>query len=101
MAFHSNNKWLMDVLEKGDKSFYARFFDIFWDHPACNGQIMVPFLGSSFEQVLNKNEIKIVFYNGRLVFDYYGQKYPVNISSYSTLLSQTEARQDIDEAKSS
>ena len=30
MAFHSNNAWLMDVLEKGQASVYAPVFDINW-----------------------------------------------------------------------
>ena len=30
MAFDQQNAWLMDVLEKGQQSAYARFFDIFW-----------------------------------------------------------------------
>ena len=44
MAFHPNNSWLMDVLEKGPQSVYAKFFDIAWNNPALHGRIMVPFL---------------------------------------------------------
>lgn len=47
LSFHENNKWLMDVLEKGRDSEYAGFFDIDWDHPDHNGKLMVPFPGSS------------------------------------------------------
>src|ERR1043166_3165597 len=45
MAFHPGNEWLMDVLEKGQQSVYAPFFDVAWSNPAFKGQIMVPFLG--------------------------------------------------------
>ena len=47
MAFHTDNKWLMDVLEKGKHSTYASFFDIQWNNPETNGKIMVPFLGDT------------------------------------------------------
>ena len=44
MAFHPNNRWLMDVLEKGPLSPYATFFDIDWTSPVHGGRLMVPFL---------------------------------------------------------
>ena len=49
MAFHTDNKWLMDVLEKGQHSIYASFFDIQWNNPETNGKVMVPFLGDPLE----------------------------------------------------
>ena len=33
LAFHENNKHLMDVLRNGRSSPFARWFDILWDHP--------------------------------------------------------------------
>lgn len=52
LAYHENNKWLMDVLEKGKSSEYAPYFDIMWDHPDFNGKLMVPFPGSELEKIL-------------------------------------------------
>jgi maltooligosyltrehalose synthase len=52
LSFHGNNKWLMDVLEKGQSSRYASFFDITWSHPDYNGKLMVPFPGSDLEKQL-------------------------------------------------
>lgn len=52
LAFHENNKWLMDVLEKGKSSEFAHYFDIIWDHPDFNGRLMVPFPGSELEKIL-------------------------------------------------
>ncbi|HUR10339.1 MAG TPA: alpha-amylase family glycosyl hydrolase, partial [Flavitalea sp.] len=54
LAFHENNKWLMDVLEKGPSSEYASYFDIIWDHPEFNGKLMVPFPGSPLEKELKE-----------------------------------------------
>ena len=52
LSFHENNKWLMDVLEKGPSSQYASYFDIIWDHPDFNGRLMVPFPDSELEKQL-------------------------------------------------
>lgn len=81
MAFHSHNKWLMDVLEKGRMSEYAPFFDIDW-----TGQIMVPFLGSSLEEVIDNDELKLVFEDDKLKLKYWNNAYPVKPLSYATIL---------------
>jgi len=52
LSFHGNNKWLMDVLEKGQSSRYASYFDITWSHPDFDGKLMVPFPGSDLEKQL-------------------------------------------------
>jgi maltooligosyltrehalose synthase len=54
LAFHENNQWLMDVLEKGESSKYAHYFDIDWHHPDFEGKLMVPFPGSSLEKLLQE-----------------------------------------------
>jgi maltooligosyltrehalose synthase len=54
LAFHENNEWLMDVLEKGKDSAYASYFDVIWDHPDHPDRLMVPFPGSSLEHILKQ-----------------------------------------------
>jgi maltooligosyltrehalose synthase len=54
LAYHENNNWLMDVLEKGKSSSFASYFDILWDHPDFDGKLMVPFPGSSLENELKR-----------------------------------------------
>lgn len=53
LAFDEHNPWLMDVLEKGQSSAYASYFDIDWQHPAYPGRLMVPFPGSELEKILH------------------------------------------------
>jgi malto-oligosyltrehalose synthase/4-alpha-glucanotransferase len=81
MAFHPNNKWLMDVLENGRESEYANVFDIFWDSPVHNGKLMVPFLGKPLDEVIANKELKVAW-NEKPVLDYFGQQYPLNKLSY-------------------
>jgi malto-oligosyltrehalose synthase len=81
MAFHPNNKWLMDVLENGRSSKYASFFDIEWDSPIYDGRIMVSFLGLTFNEALEQKQIQLKKKDGKLWFTYFGQRYPVEIES--------------------
>lgn len=55
LAFHENNTWLMDVLEKGKSSKYAPYFDIIWNHPELGDKLVVPFPGSKLEEKLKKD----------------------------------------------
>jgi malto-oligosyltrehalose synthase/4-alpha-glucanotransferase len=88
MAFHPNNKWLIDVLEKGKYSPYVSFFDIIWNSNVYNGKLMVPFLGSSLEEAIEKGEFKLTLNEQGISLSYYDNHYPVHPSSYSTILHQ-------------
>ncbi|WPU91918.1 malto-oligosyltrehalose synthase [Mucilaginibacter sabulilitoris] len=105
MAFHKNNTWLMDVLEKGRRSEFADFFDIIWSVPVYNSRLMVPFLGLPFEDALKEKQIKIDFRDNRFVFTYADQRYPLNLHAYITILQAPKTNipitvsQLIDEAK--
>lgn len=77
MAFHPGNNWLMDVLEKGKSSAYAGFFDINWsglpDEP-----LMVPFLGTTLQEAIDKGELKLTAHQGKLFLKYHETAWPVN-----------------------
>ena len=81
MGYHSNNRWLMDVLEKGKESEYALYFDIFWN----KGKIMVPFLGGTLEEVIEKDELQLANVDDKIVFQYYDAVYPINKGSIQQL----------------
>lgn len=71
MAFHTDNKWLMDVLEKGRESKYAGYFDIDWGHPALDGKLMVPILGKTIDQAIASKELSVVADNDKLKLRYF------------------------------
>ncbi|MFU9139115.1 malto-oligosyltrehalose synthase [Erwinia tasmaniensis] len=54
MAASLENAWWYDVIEHGEKSRYARHFDIDWSRP-----LTLPCLGDSFEQVLENGDIAV------------------------------------------
>ncbi len=86
MAFDPTNEWLMDVLEKGQRSIFAPVFDIGWNHPDQHGRLMVPFLGSTLTEVIKNGELKITYKNQRLFLSYYDNGYPLRPASYLVLL---------------
>ncbi|MDO6434552.1 malto-oligosyltrehalose synthase [Flavitalea sp. BT771] len=83
MAYESTNAWVRDVLEKGKASPYYSFFDLEPGSSTLLGnKIMVPFLGSTLTECLQKKELRLDFTGERFVLRYYQQEYPVAISSY-------------------
>ncbi|MDN3583301.1 malto-oligosyltrehalose synthase [Mucilaginibacter flavus] len=86
MAYHPNNTWLMDVLEKGKRSAYVDFFDINWSAPIYNTRLMVPFLGVPFEEALSEGQIQVELKKSGFVFSCSGQFYPINLHGYIAIL---------------
>ncbi len=70
MAFHPGNAWLMDVLEKGQASEYAGLLRHLWD---VDEKLMVPFLGGTLDEVVQKGELKVTEQDGRVVLRLFRQ----------------------------
>ncbi len=88
MVFHPENTWLMDVLEKGQRSGFARFFDINWKHPELGPRLMVPFLGEPLEKVVKEGQLELVFGALGLRFKYFDSEYPASVPVYYRVLQQ-------------
>ncbi|MGK9175347.1 malto-oligosyltrehalose synthase [Yokenella regensburgei] len=54
MAASLENRWWRDVIAYGEKSRYARHFDIDWSRP-----LTLPFLGDHFDAVLENGELSV------------------------------------------
>jgi malto-oligosyltrehalose synthase/4-alpha-glucanotransferase len=87
MAYHQNNPWLMDVLEKGQESKYYTFFDLNWSGKGFE-PIMTPFLGDDLEKVIENAELKIVNSGNRFEIDYSGNLWPLNDEAQEALKSE-------------
>src|SRR5439155_24730606 len=67
----SDTAWWLDVLENGEASAYAGFFDIDW-HPLkdeLDGKVLIPALHDHYGAVLESGELKVVFHPERGEFD--------------------------------
>lgn len=92
MAFHPENPWLMDVLEKGKQSVFAPYFDIAWNSELFQGRLMAPFLEKDLQEMIAAGEVKVRFDGNRFVLDFGGQAFPLNPRSYLTLLQSTRGK---------
>lgn len=90
MSFHTDNHWLMDVLEKGAESQYAGFFDINWSHHD-EQPLMVPFLDCSLDDAIRSGEMKLVTFKDQVKLKYKDSLWPVNNTVKSTDMPLTEA----------
>jgi len=86
----SDNAWWLDVLENGESSPYASFFDIDW-HPLkeeLHGKVLVPVLHDHYGTVLESGELKLVFHPTRGEFDiaYRDHRFPIDPKEYPRIL---------------
>jgi (1->4)-alpha-D-glucan 1-alpha-D-glucosylmutase len=86
----ADNAWWLDVLENGEASIYAHFFDIDW-HPLkdeLEGKVLLPVLHDHYGTVLESGELKVVFNGERGQFNlqYRNHCFPVNPREYPRIL---------------
>ncbi|MBI5576689.1 MAG: malto-oligosyltrehalose synthase [Deltaproteobacteria bacterium] len=89
MAAGSENRWWMDVLERGVGSAYARFFDIDWlpSKKALERKILLPILGGPYGDVLENRELTLSLDKSGFIVRYSGMKLPVCVKSCNRILS--------------
>lgn len=75
----SANRWWRDVLENGPSSRYAEVFDIDWTplKRELEGKVLLPILGDLYGTVLEHQEIRLAYDDGRFVVRYYDHELPV------------------------
>jgi (1->4)-alpha-D-glucan 1-alpha-D-glucosylmutase len=68
-----HNPWWQHVLEHGQASRYARFFDIDWARP-----VLLPFLGAPLAETIAAGDLKLAERDGRILALAYGSSpYPI------------------------
>ena len=90
MGVGSDNPWWIDVLEWGERSPYAEYFDIDWRplKPELQGKVLVPTLGDHYGRVLEAGEVKLTFdcEKGTFSVEYFENRYPLAVKSYADVL---------------
>ncbi|WP_326542516.1 malto-oligosyltrehalose synthase [Pseudorhodoferax sp.] len=85
-----DNPWWSDVLEHGQASAYAGFFDIDWQpmDPAMAGKLLVPVLGAPYGEVLAQGQLQLVWEEGegRFVLRYFEHGFATDPGSWGALL---------------
>lgn len=90
MGIGKENKWWMDVLENGQASKYSHYFDIDWApiKKELTGKLLLPVLGDHYGNILINGQINFSLdvSKGKLFANYYEHEFPLNPSSYPTIL---------------
>jgi (1->4)-alpha-D-glucan 1-alpha-D-glucosylmutase len=91
----ADNAWWMDVLENGQASKYADYFDIEWHpaNPALKGKVLVPVLGDAYGAVLDKGELVLRFERepGSFAVFYHEHRLPIDPKTYPFILDRVLA----------
>jgi (1->4)-alpha-D-glucan 1-alpha-D-glucosylmutase len=83
MAIGSGNPWWMDVLEHGEESRFAGYFDVDWtpDNRLLHGKIALPILGRRYGEALASGEIALHWENGHVFVRYFDHFLPLATES--------------------
>ncbi|HET8824506.1 MAG TPA: malto-oligosyltrehalose synthase [Terriglobales bacterium] len=86
----ADNAWWLDVLENGEASNYAEFFDIDWEplKDELQGKVLVPVLGDQYGTILERGDLKLTFDESKGEFSifYFQHRFPVNPKEYPRIL---------------
>ena len=77
----NDNEWWLDVLQHGQASRYADFFDIDWEpeDAALCGKVLVPALGRPYGEIMGNAEITLAFNSDRERYEarYFHHVFPI------------------------
>ena len=89
IANGENAMW-EDVLENGQSSLYADFFDVEW-HPlkrSLDGKVLLPVLGDQYGRVLERGELNLVRLGGRVRLKYFERLFPASPRTLAPILER-------------
>jgi (1->4)-alpha-D-glucan 1-alpha-D-glucosylmutase len=86
----TDNAWWLDVLEWGQDSPFAGYFDINWDATRTDlkGRVLLPLLGDQYGAILENGEIALRFdtHEGSFSAWYFDNRFPISPRSYRAVL---------------
>ncbi len=94
MAAHFENRWWRDVLEFGEISPFAVFFDIDWNPPqeALHRRISLPILGAPYGRILENGELRLDYDRQGFAIYYWDNRLPVSPFSILPIVSDIADR---------
>jgi (1->4)-alpha-D-glucan 1-alpha-D-glucosylmutase len=88
----NDNVWWLDVLENGPAARFAFHFDIDWrpNRGSMRDRILVPVLGDSYGEVLERGELQLEFdaATGSFSVRYHDHRLPLDPREYPRIFSQ-------------
>ncbi len=88
------NRWWQDVLENGQASRYAGYFDIDWQpvKPELAGKVLLPILEDQYGNVLDSGKLKLVYEDDSFHLMYDPHRLPVSPRTYGAILDTVVQR---------
>lgn len=82
------NAWWQDVIENGEMSRYAEYFDIDWSplKPELRNKVLLPFLGGQYGEVLERGELRLAFEEGGFLVRSWETPFPLDPRSWPRIL---------------
>ena len=103
MAASCENPWWRDVLENGQASAYAGYFDIEWQPPAAKAdwlqknRVLLPILGDLYGQVLAHRELTLKIEDTGMDVRYYEHRLPLDPKSYLAIVRRLDGHPELEE----
>ncbi|WP_435005432.1 malto-oligosyltrehalose synthase [Tundrisphaera lichenicola] len=93
------NKWWWDVLENGQSSRYAAYFDVDWHPPEekLRDTVLMPILGDHYGREVEAGRVKLQRNGGTFTFEYFDHVMPVAPRSFNDLLNEAARKVGSDE----
>ena len=94
MAASHENPWWMDVLENGQSSAYAGYFDIDWRPAAVKAsflqenRVLLPILGDLYGNVLENRQLTLKIEDTGIHVRYFDTRLPLDPKSYAAILER-------------
>ena len=92
----ADNAWWLDVLENGEASNYATFFDIDWQpiKDELQGKVLVPVLDDQYGTVLDRGDLKLTFdaEKGEFSIYFHQHRFPIDPTQYPAILTRNIAQ---------
>ncbi len=88
MCIVGSNRYWLDVLENGQASRYAKYFDIDW-HPVkkeLHNKILLPILGDQYGNALENRDVQLEFHEGAFYVRVYEHRLPLLPETYGEIL---------------
>ena len=81
---YGSNPWWQDVLQNGQASEFATYFDIDWTplKGELHGKILLPILGDQYGDELDRGAITLHFDNHAFFLRYYDRQLPIDPQTY-------------------
>ncbi len=89
MAASSENPWFRDVLQNGENSPFAAYFDIDWRplRPGLAGKVLLPILGEPYGRVLENRELSLELAEDGFWVTYHDRRLPLSPGSTKRILN--------------